>query len=78
MSDAGSHLAPVAAGRRAAQPRRCEGARPYRRQRRDGSDTNSRLGIADRFLREAETGRIIQVSGSAGSEYCTLAIPFNP
>jgi hypothetical protein len=37
-----------------------------------------RLGIADRFLREAETGRVIQVTGSASGQYCTLAMSFNP
>jgi hypothetical protein len=49
-----------------------------RRDMMQPSDTNMRLGIADRFLCEAETGRVIQVTGSASGQYCTLAIAFNP
>jgi len=49
-----------------------------RRDMTSPSDANMRLGIADRFLCEAETGRLIQVTGSASGQFCTLAIPFNP
>jgi hypothetical protein len=48
-----------------------------RRDMMQPSDTNMRLGIADRFLCEAETGRVIQVTGSASGQYCTLAVAFN-
>lgn len=38
----------------------------------------ARVGLAERYICTAESGRSVQAVGSASGQYATLAIPFNP